>query len=123
MEAKETDMQIKEKDLLILDSYFLNNSYIDKFSPSKADLYLHKLINSNVIEKFSNLKRWYHHISSVIENQGILTDNEGAPIHVITDIGKVCIRINIFVTFILFLIFSFVFFFFPVYWFCVKAKV
>ncbi|RXG53188.1 hypothetical protein Avbf_09215 [Armadillidium vulgare] len=48
MEAKETDMQIKEKDLLILDSYFLNNSYIDKFSPSKADLYLHKLINSNI---------------------------------------------------------------------------
>ncbi|KAB7507788.1 Tryptophan--tRNA ligase, cytoplasmic [Armadillidium nasatum] len=88
MEAKEIDMQIKERDLLIFDSYFLNNSYIDKFSPSKADLYLHKLINSNVIEKFPNLKRWYNHISSVIENQSILTDNEGAPIHVITDIGK-----------------------------------
>lgn len=61
-------MNLKEKDLVILNDFFLHNSYIDYFQISSKDILLHKRIDKASIYQYLNLSRWYRHIEIILQD-------------------------------------------------------
>ncbi|XP_055699846.1 probable elongation factor 1-beta [Phlebotomus papatasi] len=47
-----------------LNKHLAANSYIDGYTPSKADLSVFEAVGSNPGEKFVHVQRWYRHIAS-----------------------------------------------------------
>uniref|UniRef100_A0A6B2EGG0 Putative elongation factor 1-beta n=1 Tax=Phlebotomus kandelakii TaxID=1109342 RepID=A0A6B2EGG0_9DIPT len=47
-----------------LNKHLAINSYVDGYSPSKADLSVFEAVGSNPGEKFVHVQRWYRHIAS-----------------------------------------------------------